>query len=509
VCWVICLLAGALLAAGCGTEEGDPSGPALSKSESWRSDGGSRSSDGGSGSFDGGSGSFDGGSGTNFARPLSIPPVLAPTSSDATTDFYNIEMRTGTAQIRNSGSGTPIWGYNGLFPGPTIVATKGRPVQVTQRNSLSENMTVHNHGHKAAASSDGHPTDYIFPGASKTYYYPNDQRASTYWYHDHTMDLTGPHINNGLAAYYIIRDPAEDSLNLPSGSYDVPLLIQDRKFVFGSNNLSYDAQDNLDREGFLGDVAVVNGIETPYFEVANRKYRFRVLNGSNAREYNLVVRLSGSFSNRSFQVIGSDGGLLTGPVTVTSLRIAPAERYDIVISFAGLGVGTNLVLQNTDSTRPEITDLMQFRVTRSESDPSVVPATLSSITRLDRSQSAGTFDIVFDSDRNDWTLNGKLYDPARIDVTSHLNTVYIWRLINRSRQMHPFHKHLTQFNVLTLNGSNPPAIKNGWKDTIAVDSDATVEIIFKDETFSGIYVFHCHRLEHEDHRMMLQEETVP
>ncbi|HYX91112.1 MAG TPA: multicopper oxidase domain-containing protein, partial [Myxococcaceae bacterium] len=110
-------------------------------------------------SSDGGSGSFDGGSGTNFARPLSIPPVLAPTSSDATTDFYNIEMRTGTAQIRNSGSGTPIWGYNGLFPGPTIVATKGRPVQVTQRNSLSENMTVHNHGHKAAASSDGHPTD--------------------------------------------------------------------------------------------------------------------------------------------------------------------------------------------------------------------------------------------------------------------------------------------------------------------------------------------------------------
>lgn len=452
------------------------------------------------------------GQAVSFTRQLPVPPVLTPTSSDATTDYYAIEMKSGLTQIRATGSATPIWGYNGVYPGPTIMATKGRQVKVTQKNSLTENMTVHNHGHKVAASSDGHPTDYIVPGASKTYTYPNDQAAGTYWYHDHAMDITGPHVYKGLAAFYIIKDPAEDALNLPSGAYDVPLLIQDKSFVYGSNNLQYSSDPN--REGFMGDVAVVNGAETPNLNVANRKYRFRLLNGSNARDYKLSLgactadRYGGtSCTSKPFQIIASDGGLLAAPLTVTSLYSAPAERYDIVVDFSSYPVGTKLVLKNDDRS---VSDIMQFTVNRTESDPSTVPATLKTITPYQRSQSAGNFNVVLDSGSSynggaDWVINGLAYDPARIDVRTTKDKVYIWTLKNNTREMHPFHKHLVEFNILSINGQPPPPHMRGWKDTVPVQSNDTIEIIFKNETFTGTYVFHCHRLEHEDHRMMAQE----
>jgi spore coat protein A len=428
------------------------------------------------------------------------PPVLTPTSTDATTDYYNITVRAGTAQMK-PGATTAIVGFNGVFPGPTIVATKGRTVQVTQTNAWSENITIHNHGHKAAASSDGHPIDYITPGSSKTYTYPNDQRAGTYWYHDHTMDLTGPHVYAGIAAFYLIRDPAEDSLNLPSGTYDVPLIIQDKQFN-SDNSLRYDGTQISD--GFLGDTAVVNGIVAAHFEVATHRYRFRILNGSNSRSYVLQLKSGGSF-----QVIASDGGLLAAPVTVHSLAVAPAERYDVVIDFGQYGMGSSETLVNGDRTSPVITDLLEFRITASTPDASAVPAQLSSIARYDSAQAVTTTQLTLARGAN-WTINGLTYDPARLDVTSSLSQVYIWSLVNfGGGRTHPFHKHLTEFQILDINGSPPPPEQSGWKDTVAVPNGATVRIIFRNETFTGTYVFHCHRLEHEDHRMMLQESVVP
>ncbi|HEY6909169.1 MAG TPA: multicopper oxidase domain-containing protein [Myxococcales bacterium] len=432
--------------------------------------------------------------------PLPIPVTLTPTTT-ATTDSYSITVKPGTTQMKATGAATPIVGFNGTFPGPTIVATKGRTVQVTQTNGWTENITIHNHGHKVAASSDGHPTDYIVPGASKTYTYTNDQRAGTYWYHDHTMDLTGAHVYNGLAAFYIIHDPAEDSLGLPSGSYDVPLLLQDKQFN-ADNTLAYDSNNNI-RHGFLGDTAVVNGAVTPYLNVSTHKYRFRVLNGSNAR--NFTIQLA---SGASFRVIGSDGGLLAAPVTLTSLNVAPAERYDLIIDFSGAAVGSSDVLTNTDRDNPSIGDLVQFRVTTATADTSTVPATLSTITRYTSSQAVSTVPLTFSQGNQDWTINGLLYDPARLDVFSTLNTIYIWELNNQSGEMHPFHKHLTEFQVLDINGSPPPPEQMGWKDTVAVPSWGSAHVIFKDETFPGTFVFHCHKLEHEDHRMMLQESVT-
>lgn len=448
-----------------------------------------------------------------FTNPVYLPPVLQPTSTDGSTDFYALTVKPGKAQMK-SGSATPIVGFNGMFPGPTIIATRGRAVQVTQTNGWTENITIHNHGHKVAADSDGHPTDYIVPGASKVYNYPNDQRAATYWYHDHTMDLTGSHVYQGLAAFYVIHDPTEDALNLPSGSYDIPLLIQDKSFN-ADNSLAYNSP-NIFR-GQLGDTAVVNGVATPYLDVSTRKYRLRLLNGSNSRPLTIQLQVGGGAAE-TFQVIASDGGLLQAPVSVTSLSMAPAERYDIIVDFARYPIGTKLTMINTDTTAdgngnggggPSLTQIMQLVIAHQENDTSTVPATLSGITRLAPAQAASTQNITFNFSSNDWTMNGLNYDPARIDETSKLGTVYIWALDNQTGIMHPFHKHLAQFNILDINGQPPPAYAAGWKDTVQVPAKGTAHIIFKDETFTGTYVFHCHKLEHEDHRMMLQEQVTP
>jgi len=424
-----------------------------------------------------------------FTNPLRLPSVLSGSTA------YNLTIESGTAQMK-PGNATPVVGFNGTFPGPTIVATRGQTITVTQKNAWSENVSIHNHGHKVAASSDGHPVDYITPGASKVYTYTNDQPAGTFWYHDHTMDVTGSHVYHGLAGFYIIHDPAEDSLGLPSGDYDVPLLLQDKSFDT-NNGLTF-----TDNGPFFGDTPVVNGTANPVLDVANRKYRFRLLNGSNVRPWSLSLTAG---TAASFQVIGSDGGLLTAPVSVTSLSMYPAERYDIVVDFSKYPVGTTLSLSNADTTAPAIKTLMQFRVSGTETDTSTVPSALATITRLEEADAKAKANITLSTAGGVWELDGLTYDPSRIDLTSTTGAVTIWTLTNNSPLTHPFHKHLTEFNILDVNGQAPSAAQNGLKDTVQVPANGTARIIFKNETFTGTYVFHCHLLDHEDNRMMLQE----
>ncbi len=439
----------------------------------------------------------------NFVVPLPIARVLSPTHTSAKADEYTVHAKAGSAQLR-AGNPTPIWGYEGEWPGPTIRAEVGREVHLSLSNELPVNLTMHNHGHFVDGASDGHPTDYIFPGASKTYVYPNQQRASTYWVHDHTMDRTGANVYRGLAAFYLIHDSAEDALNLPAGEFDVPLVLQDRSFD-ADNSLRYD-ENRWD--GLHGDTMTINGAITPYFEVATRKYRLRLLNGSNARDY--VLSLS---NHASFQVIGSDGGLLAAPVTLESLSIAPGERYDIVVDFGGLPVGTTLTLDNTDddidNDSVPLGKLLQFRVTKDVADTSKVPAQLSAIRRLTPQQATVTRNFELVRNRADWTLNGVSYDPARIDANPQPGTIERWVITNRSPEMHPFHMHLVQFTIVSVGGHAPKPEQMGWKDTIPVRRGESVELVaeFPTNSHKGIYALHCHKLEHEDHRMMLQMQV--
>jgi spore coat protein A len=383
------------------------------------------------------------------------------------------------------GTLTTIWGYNGLYPGPTIHARTGRPTVIRQTNQLPEAMSVHLHGGHTPASSDGHPYDLIPPGDDKCYTYPNNQLPATLWYHDHPVDVTGRHVYMGLAGFYIMTDDFEDSLPLPTGDNDVPLLIQDRLFNT-DGSLNYPLTDQSILSGVLGDRILVNGVIQPYFEVGTRKIRFRILNGSNNRSYRLAL----STGDPLIQV-GSDGGLLSQPVPRPTITIAPAERMDVVMDFSGYSLDTRITLTNQLGTGDNLAHILQFRVVRSESDDSSIPSTLRPVEPIPESTAVRTRRFSLSEQvingRRLLTINGNLFDPSRIDATPRLNDVEIWQFTNATYDAHPVHIHDIEWQILDINGKSPGR--------------------FVDLT--GIYVFHCHKLEHEDHAMMAQFEVLP
>jgi len=450
----------------------------------------------------------------SFTQPLNIPPVLAPTSTTSSTDYYDMQILQTTASII-PGKSTPIIGYNGLTPGPTIRARVGRQAVVNFYNGLpsttlggaSGNTVVHLHGGHVPAASDGFPTDYITPGSNRTYTYPNNQLPATLWYHDHAMHDTAPHVWYGLAGFYLLSDSVEDSLNLPSGAYEVPLVIQDRRFN-SSGALVYSGNNN----GETGDALLVNGVVQPYFNVAKRKYRFRVLNGSNSRAYRLALSNGGSF-----QVLGMEGGLLPAPVTVTSITLAPAERADIVIDFSGIKVGSNVTLRNTlVSSRTTVYNIMRFNITTTATDTSVVPSTLRPITRLNAADAVTTRTFTLGGGMGmmggAWTINGSVFDPNTPIATPRLGTTEIWQFNNSGGMMgmdHPIHIHDVMFQIININGAAPPATHAGWKDTVNVPAGGSARVIMKFTEYTGKYVLHCHNLEHEDNDMMARFDVAP
>jgi spore coat protein A len=237
--------------------------------------------------------------------------------------------------------------------------------------------------------------------------------------------------------------------------------------------------------------------------VAARRYRFRFLNGSNARNYRLALDPA-----QPLVQVGSDGALLAAPVSRPAVDLAPSERCDCVIDFAALA-GRSVFLRNLDPTWPALPDVLRFDVGPATPDPSRVPARLSEIPRLDPARASATRVVSFQLSDGKWTMNGLRYDPARIDFRPKLGSVEVWELQNREpTQMHPFHQHLVPFQVLDVNGVPPPPELAGLKDTVAVPPAGTVRIIMEFTGYTGVYVFHCHKLEHEDHDMMLQQEVM-
>jgi FtsP/CotA-like multicopper oxidase with cupredoxin domain len=452
-------------------------------------------------------------SGNPVGTPLRIPPVLDPVSTTATDDLYDLSVREEEVEIL-PGKATRIIGFEGITPGPTIRARAGRPVTVTLSNDLPQatlggtpgEVTIHLHGGHVPASEDGFPTDAVQPGTSRTYTYPNNQLPSTLWYHDHLMDYTGPHVWYGMAGFYLITDDHEESLGLPSGAYEVPLVIQDRTFD-GNGNLVYTGNP----DGELGNSLLVNGTVDPYFRVATRKYRFRILNGSNMRAYRLALN-----SGQPFLVLGMEGGLLPSPVTVSSLFLAPAERADVVIDFSPIPVGQNLVLGNLLGAGDTV-DVLRLEVDRQEPDDSLVPPFLRPLEGLNESEAVRTRRFTLSGGMmgmpgmmgGSWTINGKPFDPDRVDADPKLDTMEIWEFQNMSMMDHPVHVHQSMFQILDINRVPPPATHAGWKDTVNVPAMGTARIIIPFPDYIGRYVFHCHVLEHEDRSMMARFDVVP
>jgi FtsP/CotA-like multicopper oxidase with cupredoxin domain len=462
------------------------------------------------------------------------------TPADA-CDYYEVVMKPGFEEII-PGMLTRIWGYNGLYPGPTFLAERGRTSCVRFVNRLEEITSPHYHGGHTPPDSDGVPMlsyspsdiispDYPYPGA-RTYVFPNDNPfPATLWYHDHGEDVTAANVYKGLAGFFLLtpnQSEADERIRaieaqLPSGygNYDIPMVIQDRRFN-ADGSLWY---NTFDHDGFLGDRFLVNGVIQPYLPVANRKYRFRLLNGSNARYYELFLS-----SGDKFFVIGSDGGLLPEAAEMTSLRIAPAERYEIVVDFSRYPVGSRVYLLNClaqdNGRKPDdiemdaCTPLVEFRVTREEEDPSTIPDQLQPdiasyiaehLTERPGLQIQNT-NIRLERGNGAWMINGKFYDPNRVDAVEKLNTHSIWTLINGSGGwVHPLHIHDEQFAIIDINGRRPPPHQAGLKDVFNVDENTTIRVAayWTGSANVGRYVFHCHNLEHEDMRMMGIFEVVP
>ncbi|AOS62947.1 multicopper oxidase family protein [Actinoalloteichus hymeniacidonis] len=464
-----------------------------------------------------------------FGVPLPIPPVLEPVRTDESTDYYEITQRAAKREIL-PGLTTEIWGYNGIFPGPTLVTRRGRRAVVRQRNELPVPVAVHLHGGVTPEEHDGYPIDVILPVGGwqpdpahaghplgvtsqdeREYVYPLDQPACTLWYHDHRMDFTGPQVYRGLAGFHLVRDDIEDALPLPRGERDVPLMICDRTFA-EDGSFAYPSIDPslggvpgvpVDlMDGVLGDVNLVNGAPWPYLEVSNTRYRFRILNAANARRYRLQLDPRPA-EGPSFVQVGSDVGLLGAPIAHDQIEIASAERFDVVIDFAAYPVGTEVTLVNAygvETTRP----IMRFHVVREEPDDTRIPERLVEFETLDRADATVERDFRFANDRVDgvrmWTINGLPFDPERIDADPALGAVEIWRL--RTNVHHPVHLHMAHFQVLTRNGRAPGPYDAGWKDTVDLAGGEEAEIIVRFDGFQGRYVFHCHNLEHEDMMMM-------
>jgi spore coat protein A, manganese oxidase len=488
-----------------------------------------------------------------FQVPLKLPSLLPPsqsnTSGDRPIDYYEITMQKAEVDIL-PGLKTKMWCYvgKGLAPaavGPIIrhrggiePEDEGRTSVIRFINKLGTTIeqgkdkpidtSIHLHGMASLPEYDGYATDLIPPGFFKDYFYPND-RAATLWYHDHAVHRTSRNVYMGLAGMYVVDDAKDRALNLPKGDYDIPLIIQDKKFDV-AGQLIFD--DRRQRSAY-GDVALVNGTPFPRLRVARRKYRFRLLNASPSRTYQLVLSQAENTltGGDSFHVISTDAGLLEKPVKMTAplnlLRIGIGERYGIVIDFKDYPKGSKLYLQNPAfpnnvDTNNNMSAIMRFDIEDDATDDSSLPDVLRQpferlVDQIQPSQTIPTRTFRFERNGNEWKINNKTWDEHRIDANPQPGAIEIWNLVNLGGGwVHPVHIHFVDLQMIDRNGLPPRPYERGWKDVFLLDDFETIRVIAKfsspqDRTpgkrpILGKYMMHCHNLVHEDHDMMTQFE---
>ena len=521
-----------------------------------------------------------------YINELPIPSVMQPETENG--NFYRVSMsqfqqNLGLYDEYGEALMTTVWGYNGLYPGPTIEAYKDEQITVRWENNLvDENgylldhlfpldptvhranppngipLVTHLHGGHTEAASDGTPQGWFTQNFQYTgeefvkenYVYANDQEAATLWYHDHALGITRLNVYAGLAGFYLLRDDFENSLQLPSGDYEIPLVIQDRSF-YENGELYYPSDISLLEDPLeeplpttttilpemFGDFILVNGKVWPYLEVEPRKYRLRILNGSDSRFYDLYL------PGVTFYQIGSDGGLLNNPVKLSRLLIGPGERLDVIADFSAPELlGTSLILKNTArspypfGTNPDPNttgQIMAFKVTKelnTEIPAYSIPNYLrpEPIARLENNSEVRKL-VLFEGEDEYGRLkpmlgtatDGPLEFLNEITENPMLGDIEDWEIYNTTADAHPIHLHLVHFQVLNTQKFNvkkyvpgdpssiqllgqpvQPSVENsGWKDTYVVRPGevARVRALFDKE---GLYVWHCHILSHEDYDMM-------
>lgn len=436
----------------------------------------------------------------DFDRELEIPPLADSELVDGVRSF-DLTIQSGESDLGQD-EVTPTWGINGSYLGPTIRANRGEQVQFRIDNELSESTTLHWHGMHLPAEMDGGPHSMINPGESWTPEWHLDQPAASLWYHPHPHGRTASHVYMGLAGMFIIDDEEEAALGLPRdyGIDDLPLIVQDRKF---NNDGALDMSSAwMQSAGVIGDTTLVNGTPGAFFDVTTETLRLRILNGSNTRPYNFAFD-----DDRTFHIIGSDGGLLEAPVQLSNIQLSPGERAEIVVSFTP---GEEVRLQSgpTDTADrlaggADHLDIMQFRAGEDLGGVSELPAELVEIDRLQESSAAQERDFALSGT----AINGESMNMNRVDEVITLGDTEIWNIENVDGQTHNFHIHDVQFQILDIDGQAPPPHLEGWKDTIWLPPRQEFRLIMTFTDYASeewAYMYHCHILRHEDQGMMGQ-----
>lgn len=487
-----------------------------------------------------------------FVQPLPIPETARPVGSVASPDnkrvqipLYRIRMSQFQAKVHPNIQPTTFWGYDAKFPGPTFETRSGQGLMVEWMNDLPKKhllpvdrtlhgaeadkhevrTVVHLHGGRNPPESDGYPENWIQPGQSAKYHYPNKQEAATLFYHDHAMAITRLNTVAGLFGMFIIRDEFEDSLQLPIGECEIPLILCDRTFTL-DGQLSYPGSPWTSE--YYGNAILLNGKIYPFVEVEPRKYRFRILNSSNAGLYRLSLSRDDKNlipGSEPFVQIGTDQGLLSEAVGLKSLYLTPGERADVVIDFEAAAEQKLFLKQGTEP-------ILQFRVTaKTRQDTAKVPSALRPFIRMKEFEAVRTREVTLVDYKDErgkarlMLLNG-MHWSMPVTEKPVLNTTEVWTLINLTDDEHPIHLHMVRFQVLDRRRFDfeaykktqklvftgpavPPELNEmGWKDTVRADVLMATRIIVKFEGYPGRYVWHCHVLEHEDNEMMRPYEVV-
>jgi spore coat protein A len=453
-----------------------------------------------------------------FEQPLVQPPRL-------TGSHIRIVARKADVRVLPHGPKTPMWTYGGSFPGPTIVRRAGHDTHVTFVNHLPRSagsLTVHLHGGHQASADDGQPTTHLIRhGRSRTYDYPLVDAGSpvpgqTLWYHDHRMGVTARNVWRGLQGIFLVEDPREDSLGLPSGRHDIPLAFTDRSFTKDNRLTNPFRHSGMSMggatAGTTGTKVLVDGRFAPYKVVGPGLYRLRLFNGSLFSSYDFELS-----DGRPFVQIGTGNGLLPHPVTRQDILLGPAQRADVVVDFRK-ETGGNVLLSSVPRTDGSTTGigtrsaaLMQFRVRGTSSEHAHVPSTLTHIARLHLPKKIAmtwTFGMSHDKHGMYWSINGRRYNPQRVDHRIVLGTTEKWRLRNTSDITHYVHLHEELWQTISRDGHPPPPWERGYEDTWRLDPGETVVVAARFTDYTGDFMVHCHMLDHEDDGMMATFRVV-
>lgn len=462
---------------------------------------------------------------SSFTKPLALPPLLEGEKKGGVR-IYDMTLQNGTTEFFE-GRQTATKGINGSYLGPAMRLRSGETVRVNVANNLGHPSTLHWHGLNIPAIADGGPHQII---ASSSVWSPEfvvQEVASTMWYHSHMMGETASQVWAGLAGVILIDDDISDALDVPSqyGIDDVPIILQDRRFA-RDGAMPYSVSMHDEMAGMTGDVPLVNGMVQPFFEVTTQKLRLRLLNGSNAGIYHLEFT-----DGRVFEQIATDGGFLTAPVAITSLRLAPGERAEIVLEFTagetallrsvspnGRGMGMGGMMTGAQS--PSF-DFITFRAANSLSPSPELPSQLVDLPDVSAAQVTNTRKFLLEMPSmgpmrmlglgGGYTINDKTMDMGRVDEVVKKGETEVWEISNSGPMAHPFHIHNTQFRILDRNGNRPAANEVGRKDTVVIDPGETVRLLVRFDHYADAerpYMYHCHILEHEDAGMMGQFTVV-